>query len=78
MPLSYSDVFNLRHEREHDEEIVVGDLVRMGQNHFPHYAVIAVNGDKAWVRNVQSGEDSLAKLDRCRKVEAFAAARAAE
>lgn len=68
MPLSYSDVFNLRHEREHEEEIAAGDLVRMGQNHFPHFAVIAVQGDKAWVRNVTSGEDFLAKLDRCRKI----------
>jgi len=68
MPLSYSDVFNLRHEREHDEEIAAGDLVRMGENHFPHYAVIAVQGDKAWVRNVTSGEDCLAKVDRCRKI----------
>jgi len=77
MPLSYSDVFNLRHEREHDEEIAAGDLVRMGQNHFPHYAVIAVSGDKAWVRNVQSGEDCLALLDRCRKITHPAVAHAA-
>jgi hypothetical protein len=77
MPLSYSDVFNLVHERDHPEEIAAGDLVRMGQNHFPHYAVVAVNGETAWVRNVQSGEDCLARLDRCRKVEGEAAARAA-
>ena len=78
MPLSYSDVFNLVHEREHEEEIAAGDLVRMGQNHFPHFAVIAVQGDKAWVRNVTSGEDFLAQVDRCRKVADPALAHAAE
>lgn len=78
MPLSYSDVFNLVLERPHDEEIAAGDLVRMGQNHFPHFAVIAVHGDRAWVRNVTSGEDCLARLDRCRKVEDPGLALAAE
>lgn len=78
MSPSYSDVFNLRHEREHEEEIAAGDLVRMGANHFPHYAVIAIHGDKAWVRNVVSGDDSLALLSRCRKVAHDALAHAAE
>jgi len=77
MPLSYSDVFNLRHERDAPEEIRPGDLVRMGANHFPHYAVIAVDGDLAWVRNVTSGEDCLARLDRCRKMADPALAQAA-
>ena len=30
--------------------------------------MIAVHGDKAWVRNVQNGTDHLALLDRCRKI----------
>jgi hypothetical protein len=78
MPPSYSDVFNLRHERDTAEDIQAGDLVRMGANHFPHFAVIAVDGDRAWVRNVTSGEDCLARLDRCRKVANPALAQAAE
>ena len=49
--VSYSDVFQINHDREHEEEIQVGDLVRTGPNLYPHYTVIAVNGDKAWVRN---------------------------
>lgn len=65
---SYSDVFSITHEREHDEEIRAGDLVRTGENFHPHFTVIAVSGDKAWVRNVQSGVDSLAQLDRCRRI----------
>ena len=65
---SYSDLFDIDHERGYDEEIVAGDLVRTGENFHPHFTVIAVSGDKAWVRNVQNGVDSLAQLSRCRKI----------
>ena len=75
---SYSDVFAIRHERDYDEEIRVGDLVRSGPNHFPHFEVIAVSGDKAWVRNVGDGADHLAFLSRCRRIDAPAMALAAE
>lgn len=66
--ISYSGLFGIAHERGFDEIIVAGDLVRTGPNRFPHYTVIAVNGDKAWVRNVQTGVDGLAELSRCRKI----------
>lgn len=65
---SYSDVFSIEHDREHDEEIHAGDVVRMGENFHPHYEVLAINGEKAWVRNVQNGADGLALLARCRKL----------
>lgn len=65
---SYSDVFSISHDREYDEEIRVGDLVRTGPNLFPHFEVIAVHGEKAWVRNIQNGTDHLALVSRCRKV----------
>jgi hypothetical protein len=73
---SYSDVFGISHERDAHEEIQAGDLVRTGPNQFPHFSVIAVSGDKAWVRNVSTGADALALVSRCRKIEpalAFAA-----
>lgn len=66
---SYSDVFDIRHDLEHPQDIRAGDLVRTGANHFPHFEVLAVHGDKAWVRNVQNGADSLALLVRCRKLD---------
>jgi hypothetical protein len=66
--VSYSDLFDITHDRGYDEVIVAGDLVRTGPNLFPHFTVIAVNGDKAWVRNVQTGADGLAELSRCRKI----------
>jgi hypothetical protein len=65
---SYSDVFSISHEREYEEDIRVGDLVRSGPNLHPHFEVVAVHGDKAWVRNVQTGTDHLAMLSRCRKI----------
>jgi hypothetical protein len=66
--VSYSDVFSITHEREHDEEIAVGDLVRTGPNLHPHHRVIAVQGEKAWIRNEQSGLDAVTAINRCRKV----------
>ncbi len=74
---SYSDVFSITHEREYEEEIHAGDTVRTGPNLFPHFEVLAVHGDKAWVRNIQTGVDHLALVARCRKINgqpAFAAA----
>ncbi len=75
---SYSDVFQISHEREYDEHIEAGDLVRSGANLFPHFEVIAVHGGKAWVRDVQTGADHLAPLSRCRKIEPAPLAIAAE
>jgi hypothetical protein len=75
---SYSDVFSINHDREYDEHIQAGDLVRSGPNLFPHFEVIAVHGDKAWVRNVVNGADHLAPLLRCRKLQPEPLAIAAE
>ncbi len=66
--VSYSDLFGIGHERGYDEAILVGDLVRTGPNLFPHYTVIAVNGDKVWVRNTENGTDGITALERCRKI----------
>jgi hypothetical protein len=68
---SYSDVFGVSHERDYDQEIRAGDLVVTGQNQHPRFEVLAVHGDKAWVRNVETGADHLALVSRCRH---FAAA----
>jgi hypothetical protein len=67
-PTSYSDIYSITHDREVDEEIHAGDLVRTGPNLFPHFEVIAIHGDKCWVRNVQSGVDGLTPITRCRKI----------
>lgn len=74
----YSDVFELCLEREHDEEIIAGDVVRTGVNLCPEFEVIAISGQKAWVRNLANGEDHLALTSRCRKVPGNALRAAAE
>jgi len=75
---SYSNVFAINHDREYDEEIRPGDLIRTGANLFPHFEVLAVHGDKAWVRNVSNGSDHLALLTRCRKINGQMLVQAAE
>ncbi len=67
-PVSYSDVFELDLERGYAEDIHPGDLVRTSQNLYPHFSVIAVDGEKAWLRNVQTGVDGLTPISRCRKI----------
>jgi hypothetical protein len=66
--VSYSDLYEIDHQRDCAEDIQPGDLVRTGPNLFPHYTVIAISGDKAWVRNVENGADGLTTLERCRKI----------
>ena len=66
--VSYSDLYDIDHARGYAEDIAVGDLIRTGPNLFPHFKVVAIHGDKAWVRNTQNGSDALAMLDRCRKI----------
>ena len=51
------------------QQIHVGDTVRTGANRFPHYAVIALYDDMAWVRDVQTGAYGLTAKALCRKVE---------
>lgn len=75
---SYSDVYGISHERDYDEDIVVGDLVRTGPNLHPDFEVLAIHGEKAWVRDVANGSDHLAMLSRCRRIHAERALLAAE
>jgi hypothetical protein len=65
---SYSDVFGITHEHDGEEEVHVGDIVRMGANLYPQYTVVAIDGEKAWVRNALNGADGLALLSRCRRI----------
>lgn len=75
---SYSDVFGITHDHFEGEQVLVGDQVCTGPNDFPRYEVIALSGDKAWVRNLQNGADHLALAARCRKIHTTALRMAAE
>ena len=68
--VSYSGVFGINHAREEHEDIAEGDLVRTGPSQFPRYRVIAVCGERVWVRNVDNGQDGVTDLDRCRRADA--------
>jgi hypothetical protein len=65
--ISYSDLYDIVHDREYDEDIQTGDMVRTGPNLYPHFTVMAVVGDKVWVRNTETGADGITGLTRCRK-----------
>jgi hypothetical protein len=67
-PVSYADVFHLDDERVEEAPIRSGDIVCSGRNHFPYFEVLAARADKAWVRNVATGEDHLVAIGRCRRV----------
>ena len=47
---------------------IVGDLVRSGTNLYPHYHVIAISGDRAWVRDSQYNTDHIVPFARCHLV----------
>jgi hypothetical protein len=48
---------------------MVGDVVRTGENFYPHYRVIAVADDRAWVRDVQCGTDHVVAINRCVRID---------
>ena len=68
LQVSYTDLIEISAEHEGDEDVQVGDLVKTGPNLYPHYSVIAVHGDKVWVRDVQTGMDGLTNLVLCKKI----------
>jgi len=49
-------------------QIEIGDLVRTGDNFHPHYEVIAVTENRAWIREIQHGTDHVVPLDRCTRI----------
>jgi hypothetical protein len=48
--------------------VKVGDLIRTGENFHPHYHVIALTEDRAWIRDTQHGTDHVVLIDRCRRL----------
>ena len=71
--VSYADVFGIDLKSDNLGEIRPGDMVRTSNNNKPQFQVLAVQSDKAWVRNLDSAVDAIVELGRCRKIEAIAA-----
>ena len=47
------------------EPVKVGDIVKTGPNDYPRFKVIAIDGDRAWLRNVISNDDAVVSLQEC-------------
>ena len=52
---------------EPGDDIRPGDRVCTGANVHPNHEVIAVYGDKAWIRDLRSGCDGVTSVSRCHK-----------
>ena len=48
-------------------DIRPGDRVCAGANVNPNHEVIAIYGDKAWIRDLRTGCDGVTSLSRCHK-----------
>jgi len=48
--------------------VAVGDVIRTGENFHPHYRVIALTEDRAWIRDTQHGTDHIVPLACCNRV----------
>jgi hypothetical protein len=48
--------------------VAVGDVIRIGENFHPHYRVIALAEDRAWIRDTQHGTDHIVPLNRCNRI----------
>ena len=46
----------------------VGDIVRTGDNQFPHYEIIAVRGGRVWLRDVQYGIDQVVGAETVHRI----------
>ena len=59
-------ILDFSHDRA--PELCVGDLVRTGDNLYPHYEIVAMSGDCAWIRDAQYGWDHVVPTARLQKV----------
>jgi hypothetical protein len=48
--------------------IAAGDQIRTGEEFHPHYQLIALSEDKAWIRDLQHGTDHIIPIDRCPEI----------
>lgn len=48
-----------------DEPVRPGDLCRHGDNSYPIYEVLCVQGERAWLRDVSSGVEGIVSLRNC-------------
>lgn len=64
--MSYLDPFDMG-QPGRELSVAEGDIVRLGANGAFTLEVIAVRGDKAWVRDVSDGRDGVVDLASFRR-----------
>ena len=63
-----SNSLSLHMRSEAVSRVQVGDIVRTGENYHPHYRVIAVSEDRAWVRDIQYRTDHIVAIEQCNRI----------
>jgi len=53
---------------EDTAHVAVGDVIRTGENRHPHYQIIAMSENRAWIRDIQNRTDHIVPIDRCRQI----------
>jgi hypothetical protein len=70
MFMSLAQACDMRNEGESSavEVKAPGAIVMAGGNLGPRYRIVAISGESAWIRELDRGLDSIARLDRLRVV----------
>lgn len=68
--MKYCDVYAIELHRKEDEPefFKVGDFIRTGLNRYPHFEILHIIDDRAWVRNVTNGQEQIAWLGIARRI----------
>jgi hypothetical protein len=48
--------------------LCAGDLVRTGDNRYPHYEIVAISGNRAWIRDVQYDTDHVVPVEGLHRI----------
>jgi hypothetical protein len=65
--MTYLNLFHVERPT-YEEAIAVGDTVVVGADQFSQYEVMALRGEKAWLRDTVTGMDGIVAAVRCRLV----------
>lgn len=55
-------------ERAEPATLASGDLCQHGENRIPSYRVIHIHEDRAWIRDSNTGVDSVTPVEQCSRI----------
>lgn len=62
-------LFGATHDAPAPAEVHEGDRVATGPNSYPTFVVVAIRGDRAWIRSLEGqAQDAIASLARLRPI----------